>query len=95
MRRSFREPSEAGEVLPGHHHAHARQRPSFAHIDALDDAVRDRAALEHPVEQVRPELHVIHVGGCARHLLPSLAALRAGADDGMLAAGSRMLEADS
>jgi hypothetical protein len=71
----------AGEVLPCHHHAHARQRPGFAHIDALDNAVRDGAAFEHPVEQVRSELHVIHIRRRARHLLTPLDALRAGADE--------------
>ena len=36
----------AGEVLAGHDHPHARQRPRLAHVDALDHPVRDRAALQ-------------------------------------------------
>ena len=72
----------ARKVLAGDDHAHARQRLRSAHVDPFDQSVRDRAAFQRAVEQVRAELHVVDVGRRACHLLAPLDALRAGADEG-------------
>ena len=75
-------PRQPRIVGAGDHDAHAGQRPGLAGVDARDEAVGNRAALQPAVQHVRPELHVVHVQRGAGDLGIALDAREGLPDDG-------------
>ncbi len=70
MCRSCRyKPDEAGEILAGHHRFDAGQRQRFADIDALDQRMRVRAALDAGIQQAGAKLDIIGKQRRAGHFL--------------------------
>ena len=76
------QPCQSGIIRAGDHDTHARQRLRFAGVDACDEAMGNGAALQPAIQQVWPELHIVHILCGAGDLGIALDARERLADDG-------------